>query len=48
MYEYIAVYVNDLAIAMQNPQDFTLDLETKYQFKLKGTGPIDLSPKPRG
>jgi hypothetical protein len=39
-YEYIAVYVDDLAIAMKDPQSFITTLENKYNFKLKGTGPI--------
>lgn len=39
-YEYIAVYVDDLAIVMQNPKEF-IDLpEKKYGIKLKGTGPV--------
>ena len=40
VYEYIAVYVDDLAIAMKNPKEFTEILEKKHKFKLKGTGPI--------
>jgi Reverse transcriptase (RNA-dependent DNA polymerase) len=40
VYEYIAVYVDDLAIAMADPQTFVNTLEDKHQFKLKGTGPI--------
>jgi Reverse transcriptase (RNA-dependent DNA polymerase) len=39
-YEYIAVYMDDLAIAMKNPKEFTDVLEKKHKFKLKGTGPI--------
>jgi Reverse transcriptase (RNA-dependent DNA polymerase) len=35
-YEYIAVYVDDLAIAMKNPKEFTDFLENKHKFKLKG------------
>ena len=42
VYEYIAVYVDDLAIAMRNPQEFVSVLESKYKFKLKGTGPIEV------
>jgi hypothetical protein len=38
-YEYIAVYVDDLAIAMKNPKEFT-DVLEKHKFKLKGTKPI--------
>jgi hypothetical protein len=38
--EYIAVYVDDLAIAMADPQEFVDVLEKKHKFKLKGTGRI--------
>jgi hypothetical protein len=38
LYEYIAVYVNDLAIAMKDPKEFTDVLEAMHKFKLKGTG----------
>jgi Reverse transcriptase (RNA-dependent DNA polymerase) len=40
MYEYVAVYVDDLAIVLQDPQAFVDILMKKYNFKLKGTGPI--------
>ena len=40
IYEYIAVYVDDLAIASRNPTEIVQMLEKKYNFKLKGTGPI--------
>jgi hypothetical protein len=40
VYEYIAVYVNDLAIAMADPQEFVDVLEKNHKFKLKGTGTI--------
>ena len=40
IWEYIGVYVDDLAFAMKNPQEFVDILEKKYGFKLKGTGPI--------
>jgi Reverse transcriptase (RNA-dependent DNA polymerase) len=36
IYKYIAVYIDDLAIAMKNPKEFTNVLETKHKFKLKG------------
>jgi hypothetical protein len=39
-YEYIAVYVDDLALALVDPQEFINTLQDKYKFKLKGTGPI--------
>jgi hypothetical protein len=40
VYEYIAVYVDDLAIAMADPQEFVDVLEKKHKFKLKGTRTI--------
>jgi hypothetical protein len=40
VYEYIGVYVDDLAIVARNPKEITDALLTKYGFKLKGTGPI--------
>lgn len=40
VYEYIAVYVDDLALAMRNPEEFIRLLTDDYKFKLKGTGPI--------
>jgi hypothetical protein len=40
VYEYIAVYVDDLTIAAKDPKAITEVLMSKYKFKLKGTGPI--------
>ncbi|GAX27530.1 hypothetical protein FisN_UnNu102, partial [Fistulifera solaris] len=40
VYEYVAVYVDDLALAMKDPDAFVKILTDKYNFKLKGTGPI--------
>jgi hypothetical protein len=40
-YEYLAVYVDDLLIAMKDPRGFCDILKNKYHFKLKGDGPID-------
>jgi hypothetical protein len=40
LYEYICVYVDDLAMAMQDPAAFCEILKTKYNFKLKGDGPL--------
>ena len=39
-YEYIAVYVDDLAIAAKNAKAITDTLINKYQYKLKGVGRI--------
>ena len=40
IYEYIAVYVDDLALAMKNPASFVDILKAKYNFHFKGTGPL--------
>ena len=41
LYEYIAVYVDDLAIASKNPKEITDELVSpRYKLKLKGVGPI--------
>ena len=40
VYEYVAVYVDDLALAMKDPQAFVGQLTKQYNFKLKGTGPV--------
>jgi Reverse transcriptase (RNA-dependent DNA polymerase) len=42
LYEYIAVYVDDQAIAMKDPKELTDILEKQHEFKLKGTVPITL------
>jgi hypothetical protein len=39
-YEYIAVYVDDLAIASRTPKAITDCLMNQYKYKLKGVGPI--------
>jgi len=40
-YEYICVYVDDLAIAMRNPQEFIDVLVNDCGYKLKGVGPME-------
>ncbi len=40
IYEYNGIYVNDIAATAKNPKAITDLLQGKYQFKLKGTGPI--------
>ncbi len=40
VYKYIATYIDDIALAAKDPKAITDLLESKYQFKLKGTGPI--------
>ena len=39
-YEYVAVYVDDLAFALKDPESFAKTLKEEYKFKLKGTGPL--------
>jgi hypothetical protein len=41
LYEYVAVYVYDLAFAMTDPKKFIDTLMECYKFKLKGTGPLE-------
>jgi len=41
LYEYVATYVDDLCCALRDPKLFTDTLQEKYNFKLKGTGPIN-------
>jgi hypothetical protein len=40
LWEYIATYVDDLAIIMKDPKSFTDLPIDKYKYKLKGVGPI--------
>ena len=40
-YEYIAVYVDDLAIPAKDPQAFCNELKKRYNLKLKGVGPLE-------
>ena len=40
-YEYIAVCVDDLAIAAEDPQTFCNERKKKYNLKLKGVGPLE-------
>jgi hypothetical protein len=40
IYEYVAVYVDDLAFAMKDPDELVQLLVGKHKFKLKGTGSI--------
>jgi hypothetical protein len=41
LYEYVATYVDDLCLGMLYPKSFMDTLQNKYNFKLKGTSPID-------
>ena len=40
-YEYIAVYVDELAIAAKDPQAFCNELKKTYNLKFKGVGPLN-------
>ena len=39
-YEYLAIYVDDLCIAAQNPGKIILTLKKDYNLKVKGDGPL--------
>ena len=39
-YEYIAIYVDDLLIASEEPQKIIQDLKEKFKLKIKG-GPLE-------
>ena len=41
LYEYVATYVDDLCLVMEDPKAFLEVLQSKpYNFKLKGLGPL--------
>ena len=40
MYKYVAVYIDDLAFVVKDPQTFVKKLEKIHKFKLKATGPL--------
>ena len=40
VYEYIAVYVDDLLIAAKDPEEIVTTLQEVHKFKLKGVGPL--------
>jgi hypothetical protein len=40
LYEYIAVYVDDLLIAATDPNSIVQTLQEKHKFKLKGVGSL--------
>jgi hypothetical protein len=40
LYEYIAVYFDDLLVAARNPKEIVQKLEEHHKFKLKGVGPL--------
>ena len=39
-YEYIAIYVDDLLIASEEPQKIIQDLKEKFKLEIKG-GPLE-------
>ena len=40
LYEYLAVYVDDLCIAAQDPKEIISILKSKYHLKVKVDGPF--------
>jgi hypothetical protein len=40
LYEYNAVYVNNLLIVTRNSKETVKTLEEQHKFKLKGVGPL--------
>jgi Reverse transcriptase (RNA-dependent DNA polymerase) len=40
LYEYIAVYIDDLLIAARDPGEIARTPEKAHKFKLKGVGPL--------
>ena len=40
LYEYIAVYVDELCIAAQDPKEIINILKSKYKLEVKGDGPL--------
>ena len=40
-YEYIAMYVDDLLIVFEKPQQIIQDLKEKFKLKIKGNGPLE-------
>ena len=40
-YEYIAIYVDDLLIASEEPQKIIQDLKEQSKLKIKGDGPLE-------
>ena len=41
IYEYIAIYVDDLLIASEEPQTIIQDLKNKFMLKIKQDGPLE-------
>ena len=39
-YKYIAIYVDDLHIAYEEPQEIILYLKNKFMLMIKGDGPL--------
>ena len=40
-HEYLAIYVEDLLIASEKPQQMIQDLKEKFKLKIKGDGPLE-------
>jgi hypothetical protein len=43
-YEYVCVYVDDLAVMMKDPSAFFAELRARKKYKLKGVGWGDILP----
>ena len=41
IYEYIAIYIDDLAITAKEPQVIMDSLQKEHGFKLNGMGPLE-------
>ena len=40
-YNYIAIFVDDLLIASEKPQQIIKDLREKFKLKIRGDGPLE-------
>ena len=40
-YKYIAIHIDDLLIASEEPQEIIHDLREKFKLKIKGDGPLE-------
>ena len=40
-YEYIAIYIDDLLLVSDKPQQIIKDLKGKFKLKIKGDGPLE-------
>ena len=40
-YKYVAVYIDNLTFAVDDPKAFVTNFQDKHNFKLKETGPLE-------